>query len=175
MNNIKINGKNIFDKFFDWNNYVLRKCTFFLYIAFTVLGFYQIISRYILNRPIIWGEQMSRFMFIWSIFLGSALVFGEGEHIALSFFKEKYSKDIYRYINIVKMIILLFVVVWLFIIDGYKIVIIVHKQISPAMKIPMSIPYSAIFFGGISMALNILAKLVKELQNLFSISKERKI
>ena len=172
---MKINKKSIFDKFLDWNNYLLKNCTFFLYIAFTVLGFYQIISRYILNRSIIWGEQMSRFMFIWAIFLGSALVFGEGEHITLSFFVEKYPKNIYRYINIIKMIIILFVVVWLFIIDGYKLAVIVHKQISPAMKIPMSIPYSSIFFGGILMALNILTKLVKELLDLFSISKERKI
>jgi len=168
---LKTKRKDIFSRFLDYNNYILRNFTLFLYIAFVMLGFSQIMSRYILNRSIVWGEQMSRFMFIWSVFIGLALVIGEGEHIKLSFFTEKYLKRIYRYINILEMIIMLFIVIWLFVIDGFKIVKIVHMNLSPAMDISMSIPYSSIFFGGILMSLNILLKLLKELKKLFFISK----
>jgi len=167
----KLKRKDKLNRFLDYNNYILRNLTLFFYTAFIILGFSQIMSRYILNRSIIWGEQMSRFMFVWSVFLGAALVIGEGEHIALSFFTEKYPKRISQYINILKMIIILIVVIWVFVIDGFKIAKVVHQQLSPAVDIPMSIPYSSIFFGGILMSLNILIKLVKELKKLFFLGK----
>jgi len=168
---LKPKKKDKLDRFLDYHNYILENFTFFLFIAFIILGFSQIMSRYILNRSIIWGEQMSRFMFVWCIFLGSALVIGKGEHIQLSFFVKKYSERGYLYINILKMFIMLIIVIYLFVIDGFKITKAVHSQLSPAMNISMSIPYSSIFFGGILMSINISIKLVKELKKLFFLRK----
>lgn len=79
-------GKRLISKFLNYHNKILKSMTFVLYLAFVLIGFGQIIWRYILNQPVTWVEQLSRYMFICSVFLGSALVIGTSEHIALEFF-----------------------------------------------------------------------------------------
>lgn len=47
----------------------------------TLLIFLQIIMRGAFNSSLSWSEELSRYIFIWQIWLGADLAFAYGEHI----------------------------------------------------------------------------------------------
>jgi TRAP-type C4-dicarboxylate transport system permease small subunit len=56
----------------------------FLIIALT---FFQVLLRYVFNSPVAWIEEISRYLFVWIVFLGSAVAFRSGTHIKVDIFE----------------------------------------------------------------------------------------
>jgi TRAP-type transport system small permease protein len=46
-------------------------------------------GRFLFNYSIPWADELSRFLFIWLIFVGAALAYFRGEHILVSFLTER--------------------------------------------------------------------------------------
>jgi TRAP-type C4-dicarboxylate transport system permease small subunit len=44
---------------------------------------WQVFTRYVLDDPAPWTEEIARYVFTWQIFLGAALAFGRGAHIVV--------------------------------------------------------------------------------------------
>ena len=51
------------------------------------LTFSQVILRYVFNNPFAWIEEISRYVFVWIVFLGAALAFRSGSHIKVGLFE----------------------------------------------------------------------------------------
>jgi TRAP-type C4-dicarboxylate transport system permease small subunit len=49
----------------------------------TVVTFAQVITRYVLNNPLIWSEEAARYLFVWVSMIGAALAIREGGHFGL--------------------------------------------------------------------------------------------
>lgn len=45
---------------------------------------YEVAARYLFNAPTIWAEELSRLAQIWAVFLGSAAMLRENEHIRVT-------------------------------------------------------------------------------------------
>lgn len=159
---VQVNIKDRISRFLDYLNQVLKNITFGLFVCFISLGFGQVIFRYVLRRPVTWAEGLSRYIFVWSVFLGAALVSGVGEHISLYFFTDRLPARINRYLRLSMNLVVIGLVTWLFVFDGFRIVKIVHSQLSPAVDIPMSIPYLSVLVGGILIILNLAWKTVTQ-------------
>ncbi len=43
-------------------------------------------TRYVDNDPVAWSEQLSRILFVWITFLGAAVLYRRGVHLAVTFF-----------------------------------------------------------------------------------------
>ena len=53
-------------------------------ICFVVLAaFYGVISRYILNNPVNWSNELATISFTWAVFLGAAAAWKQDKHIHL--------------------------------------------------------------------------------------------
>ena len=48
---------------------IISRILFFLLLIMTVITFTQVCTRYILGFSILWGEELCRYLFIWSIFI----------------------------------------------------------------------------------------------------------
>ncbi len=46
----------------------------------------QVFSRYVLNHSFVWAEELVRYLMIWMVMLGAALVQSRNEHIRIDFF-----------------------------------------------------------------------------------------
>ncbi len=57
--------------------------TLFVVVAITIA---QIVMRYALNAPLIWSEELARFLIVWMTFLGAAVVCCEGRHLNVDVF-----------------------------------------------------------------------------------------
>ncbi len=113
------------------------------------LAFWQVYTRYIVGKPAIYTEELLRFVMIWVTFLGAALAFESGKHLALTLIPEKLSKGprkiLYTIINGVILFFILYVLLWGGLMASQRQML----QITPIMGWPMGrvywiLPLSAI-------------------------------
>ena len=115
-----------------------------------VAVFAEVIFRYVIPLPLFWTEEFARYCLVWSSLLGAGVALKRGEHIAVTFFTNKFPKRIQ--INSF-LLVQIFIVVFLGVIfwGGICLVMITYHQLSPAMRIPMSWPYMAVPIGSLIM------------------------
>jgi len=112
--------------------------------------FAEVIFRYVLPLPLFWTEEFARYCLVWSSLLGAGVALKRGEHIAVTFFTDKFPKGIRMETSLFVQIVIaafLGVIFW----GGLCLVIITRHQLSPAMRIPMSWPYMAVPIGSLIM------------------------
>jgi TRAP-type C4-dicarboxylate transport system permease small subunit len=74
-------------------------------IAFFVL--LQVFFRYVLNHALLWPEELSRWLLVWTGYLGAGVAFKRHQHVALTFIISKFSTNINRVIVFVGRILVL--------------------------------------------------------------------
>jgi TRAP-type transport system small permease protein len=123
-----------------------RLCEFGLAVfltAMTVVVFLEILFRYVLDFPLFWTAEFARYCLVWSSLLGAAVAFRSGEHIAVSLFLDRLAPRPRRVVAMIATIwvgVFLTVVFW----GGIHLVTVTIRQLSPALRVPMAIPYSAL-------------------------------
>ena len=60
-----------------------------LFLMLFLLNIVRIVMRYIWGISWIWIPDLSRFLFIWIVFLGAAVLVGKNEHMLMDFFLGK--------------------------------------------------------------------------------------
>ena len=140
--------KKWFDLFIDW------VCVLMLG-AMILIVFYQVIARRLLAAQPIWTGEISRFLMVWSIFLGSAIAFREKEHLCVDFFVGLFPKSIQKALA-VAVDVLLLIILGITAFYGFQLTAFVFGQKSPAVAMSMAVPYSAVPVGCICMMLEIL-------------------
>ncbi len=133
--------------------------TFFAYIekilkilVTTAIGmmlaivFLQVISRYVFSFTPSFAEELSRYLFVWIVFLSLPLVAKNGGHMAIETLTSRIKGAKLKFCRVLAdifTIAFLLVMVW----NSIKMVQIAHFQTSPALVVPMSYVYSVIPFG----------------------------
>ena len=108
--------------------------------------------RYVLNAPIAWTEQVSNMLFVWTVFLGSAVLYREKLHIAVDMFLEmlpaRFKEIAFWAIELANLVFILALFVY-----GLKLSIDVLPQQMGALDITPAVYY---FAAPVSCALMIL-------------------
>jgi TRAP-type C4-dicarboxylate transport system permease small subunit len=94
----------------------------------------QVVMRYFFNFTPEWSEELSRYLIVWTIFIGAAIrLMPEKGKLFLEFLLNAMGA------------IVAGVLIWLSI--GFILDTIEYEQLSPAMRIPMYLPYLAMPVG----------------------------
>ncbi|MGY2576041.1 TRAP transporter small permease [Vibrio sp. C8] len=117
----------------------------------TILVTYQVIVRYVFNDPSAVSEVLSRYLFIWLVLFGSALVFGLKEHMAISFIKEKFSQKTQIIVEAFIELAIVTFALSIMIFGGYSSATRQMWQLDSALQIPMGTIYAAIPISGALM------------------------
>ena len=64
-------------------NFLLSRIAAVLLSAMTLLVLYQVFTRYVLNSPAAFTEEIVRYLLIWTGFIGAAYAFSTRQHMAL--------------------------------------------------------------------------------------------
>lgn len=114
----------------------------------SLLVFGQVVSRYCFEYTPVWSEELSRFLVVWSIFIGVAIGVRRNQHIGVDaiirFLPHKLklaSEVLLNLIGVVVIAILIYTSL-----DFIKQTM-EFGQLSPAMRVPMYIPYIAMPVG----------------------------
>ncbi len=128
-----------------------------MFMVMLALMFIQVIYRYVLEIPLSWSEELCRYLFIVSTFLGGAIATAERSHIEINFveliitkstaepnkrLKRGLAMNIFR--DIVTMVVagLIISESWKYVYDAIQ-----FEQVSVAMEMPMWIVSGMILFG----------------------------
>lgn len=122
---------------------------FIIVVAILFCVTLQVFSRYLLNAPATFTEELVRFLLIWLGLLGGTYTFGVKGHIALTLLLDKFSLKIKNILNIFIDIIVLFLALFVLIIGGMKLISITHNQLSSVLVIPMWWVYSCMPISGV--------------------------
>ncbi|MCD6297002.1 MAG: TRAP transporter small permease [Deltaproteobacteria bacterium] len=96
--------------------------------------------RYILNSALSWSEELGRFLLVWVSFLGAALATYRGAHIGINVIFDMLPPHVQLWLSrIVDFMIIIFM--GSILLNGVKILPIVHVRVAPTLFIHMSTPY----------------------------------
>lgn len=154
------------DKLFDRLRAVLYWISVSSMTIMLGLIFFQVVSRYFFGHTFEWSEELARFLFVWVVFLGSALIMGESGHLAVQILPNKFKGTglgvaIEIFINLCSYAFTL-----LLLIQGAKMTSVMTFQIAPGLGISMSIVYSIIPISASLMMLYLFkdtVRIVKEI------------
>lgn len=122
--------------------------------AMTIVIFAQIVLRFF-GLPLSWTEEVGRYMFIWLIYVGCASAVRKRKHICVElidlFLKER-GKFVISIISNVVFMVFAGILTYF----GMLVVARVSTQLSPAIRMPMSIPYSSFLVGSILMLVRLV-------------------
>jgi TRAP-type C4-dicarboxylate transport system permease small subunit len=128
----------------------------------TVIVTYAVVLRYLLNRPIGWSEEISIYLMIWAIFLGTAYTLKEDAHIGVDLLMKKipeYMRPFFLLFHYVVAILFLSVLFY----KGIQMVNLSFMLDTRSMAIdfPLYISYLAVPFGSALLILQLLLKAMK--------------
>lgn len=128
--------------------------------AIIIIIFYSVIMRYVFSYPPAWAEELSRFIFIWTVMLGAVVVTREQSHIELTIIVDRLPTRLKFVISMLtRLLMICFCAVMIQ--QGLKIYPIVAEAASPTFAISMGWMYLSIPVGGFLMAIFILENIVK--------------
>lgn len=125
-----------------WMNFLLSRMATVLLSVMTLLVLYQVFTRYVLNSPAAFTEELVRYSLIWTGFIGAAYAFSTREHMSLVILRDSLSPAGKRILMICIDTLILLFAIFIITIGGFKLAMSAQKVYSALLGIPRSIVYA---------------------------------
>lgn len=145
--------KNTFAAIKFWMDKILSIACAVLLTFMTVLVLIQVFSRYILNSPVAFTEELVRYSLIWTGFIGAAYAFSTREHMSLTLIRDKFTGKAHTALLVVIDGLILLMAVFVFTIGGFKLAVSASREFSALLGIPRSLVYSIAPISGVFIVL----------------------
>lgn len=120
-----------------------------LFAFITIVGTYQIVSRYLFNKPSTISEELLTYSFTWLALLAAALVFGKKEHMRMSFIADKFEGNKALVMGIVTELLIMFFAALVLVYGGISITKLTTTQITASLGFNMSYIYMILPICGV--------------------------
>lgn len=131
--------------------YIEKTLECMVIISFLVLilvVFLQVFARFFLPKAPSWTEELSRFLFIYSIMTAAPLALKRNEFVRVDILLVKLNKKVQHVLEIITYVLLnIFFLIIAY--EGFTFGELGLKQTSPAMGIPMYLSYGTICYSGV--------------------------
>lgn len=107
----------------------------------TLLVLYQVFTRYVLDSPAAFTEELVRYFLIWTGFIGAAYAFLTREHMCLVLFRDNLKPEKRRILMIVLDVLILVFAILVITIGGFKLAMSARQVYSALLGIPRSLVY----------------------------------
>ncbi len=123
-------------------------------VAIMVIGcFWQVFTRFVLNSPSKYTEELLRYLMIWMTMLGVPYAYGKERHLSINLITRTFTERGLLLTKIGIEIVVLFISVFVMIAGGLMVMTNSAGQISPALHLPMQFYYAGVPLGGVLMVL----------------------
>ena len=142
------------------DDYLEETILLILLVLMTCIMGIQIVSRYVFQNSLTWSEELVRYMFVWSAFLGVPFCIKHGLSIKVDQFRNLFPIPLQKVLMYIDKIIifLLFLVLFVYSFTVIKATYL-SGQTSPAMQLPM-------WTVQISVTVSSLLSMIRSIQNL---------
>lgn len=150
---------NTYIKMINQINTAIKYIVSTMLIFLTILVVLQVTTRFVINVPLAWTEEIAKYLMIYIVFFGSGLAMRNNQHIAIDFMVEilkgKSKVVLEKIILWVCGIFSVFLIYF-----GSQLTFRVIEQSTPTLQYSMAWAYAAIPLGALLMLLNIIAALI---------------
>lgn len=132
-------------------------------LAIVVVTVVAVVTRYLLNSPILWVEEILIALYLWAIMLGAASAMKTRKHISIDVFFMMLPKKAQRYAQYVNdsiCIVVLVVFGWL----GLQLALESDDKITPILQISYLYVDLAVPVGCFWMAIYLLGHLINDMR-----------
>ena len=145
------------------DDYLEETILLILLVLMTAIMGVQIVSRYVFQNSLTWSEELVRYMFVWSAFLGIPFCIKHGLSIKVDQFRNLFPIPLQKALMYIDKIII-FVLFLVLFIYSFKVVRATYLsgQTSPAMQLPM-------WTVQISVTVSSLLSMIRSIQNLLNL------
>lgn len=141
------------------DDYLEETILLILLVLMTCIMGIQIVSRYVFQNSLTWSEELVRYMFVWSAFLGVPFCIKHGLSIKVDQFRNLFPIPLQKALMYIDKIIIFVLFLVMFI---YSCLVVkasyLSGQTSPAMQIPMWIVQ-------LSVCVSSLLSMMRSIQN----------
>jgi TRAP-type C4-dicarboxylate transport system permease small subunit len=130
-------------------------------MAITIL--FQVFLRYVAKASLPWSEELARYLMVWIGLMGASIAMHEGRHVGVSVVVDRMRGPLKRLLAGVALLGVLWFL-WLMISQGIVLLGNIWQQRSPALNLPMVIPYAAVPLGALFMTVQVLLALCRLLR-----------
>ena len=89
----------------------------------TILVLIQVFSRYVLNSPVAFTEELVRYSLIWTGFIGAAYAFSTREHMSLTLVRDKFTGKAHTALLVAIDGLILLLAIFVITIGGFKLAV----------------------------------------------------
>ncbi|MZQ97548.1 MAG: TRAP transporter small permease subunit [Acidaminobacter sp.] len=109
------------------------------------LVFIQVIMRYVFNASLSWSEELTRYIFIWQIWLGASIGLRDKKHIRVEVIQSVLKPNMALLMDILANLIWMAACTY-FVYNGFQLVfdLIQKNSVSTALRIPLWTVYAAL-------------------------------
>jgi len=137
-----------------------------LLFAIAVICIAEILSRTLIGPSIMWSNEASRYLFVYVVFVGAAVLTRDDDFIRMDLIQAKIPGKVrYYYDMVLQLLIICYAIVMLK--NGYAFALKNGIQRSSAMHIPMNYLYMIMPVSGFMIILYALRNIVRETRKNF--------
>lgn len=124
-----------------------------LFMMMTVIGTYQIVTRYFFNKPSTVSEELLTYAFTWMALLASAYVFGKRDHMRMGFMADKIKGNAKKCLEIVIDLLTFAFAGVVMVYGGISITKLTMIQTTASLRVPMGYIYVIVPVAGVLIML----------------------
>jgi len=133
-----------------------------LFVMFAVM-IINVVSRYLLYKPIAWSDELGNYLFIWMSFLASSYVMGNDGHVRVTAIESRLPEKARNIVHFV-MNLIMFVMFSLYIIPSFKM--LGKLKLSNMMRVPLSLIYVIMPLSFLLMCVHIANNMVQDVSRM---------
>ncbi len=131
-------------------------------VIIVVASFAQVFSRYILNNSMSWTEESARYAFVWLSMCGATIAAKKGSHATIMVLGSLLKGNA-KYVHEIVINLFILIAALLMTVEGVRMVLATTKQLSTALRIPMSCVYGAVPVCGIVLGIHAVCKICEDI------------
>lgn len=137
----------------------------------TINVLWQVFTRFVLQSPSSYTEELARYMLIWLGILGASYVAGQKMHLAIDLLSLKLKGKSKSYLEIFIQSLIFLFSLFVMVIGGFNLVQITLSlnQISAALQVPLGYVYAIVPVSGLIMMFYSSIFIIDEMKKLKSI------
>ena len=148
------------NKFNYWLNNLNDLFAISSFFAMCIIVIMSVLLRYLFSFSFRWVDELTRYLFIYMVFLGIPIAFRQKCHVRIQFFASFFTKKIKYLVSIFSDLLILVTLLYIGNSTIKMIIGLLGQTLSPGLKLPMRYVYFAVIISFVLLTIEIVRRFI---------------